>query len=47
VAILRLETLQKLTERENSKIVVPYESVGLMGAVQSLKEMFAPEYAEE
>jgi regulator of protease activity HflC (stomatin/prohibitin superfamily) len=47
VAILQLETLQKFAESENSKIVVPYESVGLMGAVQSLKEMLAPEYAEE
>ncbi|MEY2461672.1 MAG: hypothetical protein QOG30_3502 [Acidimicrobiaceae bacterium] len=37
VAILQLDTLSKFAESENSTIVVPYESVGLMGAAQVLK----------
>src|SRR5205814_6059404 len=37
VAILQLDTLSKFAESENSKIVVPYESAGLMGAAQVLK----------
>jgi regulator of protease activity HflC (stomatin/prohibitin superfamily) len=37
VAILQLDTLAKFAESENSTIVVPYESVGLMGAAQVLK----------
>jgi regulator of protease activity HflC (stomatin/prohibitin superfamily) len=49
VAILQLETLSKFAESENTKLLVPYESIGLLGAVQSLKEMLAPdvEYEEE
>jgi regulator of protease activity HflC (stomatin/prohibitin superfamily) len=37
VAILQLDTLSKFAESENSTIVVPYESAGLMGAAQVLK----------
>lgn len=37
VAILQLETMGKFAETENSTIVVPYESVGLMGAAQALR----------
>jgi regulator of protease activity HflC (stomatin/prohibitin superfamily) len=37
VAILQLDTLAKFAESDNSTIVVPYESVGLMGAAQVLK----------
>jgi hypothetical protein len=37
VAILQLDTLSKFAESDNSKIVVPYESAGLMGAAQALK----------
>lgn len=48
VAILQLDTLAKFAESDNTKMLVPYESVGILGAVQSLKEMLAPqeEYAE-
>jgi regulator of protease activity HflC (stomatin/prohibitin superfamily) len=37
VAILQLETLSKFAESDNSKIVVPYESAGLLGAAQTLR----------
>ena len=37
VAILQLDTLSKFAESDNAKIVVPYESVGLMGAAQALR----------
>ena len=37
VAILQLDTLSKFADSENSTIVVPYESVGLMGAAHVLK----------
>lgn len=37
VAILQLDTLAKFAESENAKIVVPYESVGLLGAAQALR----------
>jgi regulator of protease activity HflC (stomatin/prohibitin superfamily) len=37
VAILQLDTLSKFAESDSSTIVVPYESVGLMGAAQILK----------
>ena len=39
VAILQLDTLSKFAESENSTIVVPYESAGLMGAAQVLKSV--------
>jgi hypothetical protein len=37
VAILQLEALSKFAESDNSKIVVPYEAAGLMGAAQMLR----------
>ncbi|HEX4820597.1 MAG TPA: SPFH domain-containing protein [Acidimicrobiales bacterium] len=39
VAILQLDTLGKFADSENSKIVVPYESAGLMGAASVLKNV--------
>ena len=37
IAILQLDTLSKFADSDNAKIVVPYESVGLLGAAQTLK----------
>jgi regulator of protease activity HflC (stomatin/prohibitin superfamily) len=37
VAILQLETLGKFADSDNAKIVVPYESAGLMGAAAALR----------
>ncbi len=39
LAVLQLETLSKVAESSNAKLVVPYESVGLLGATQALKEV--------
>jgi hypothetical protein len=39
VAILQLEALSKFAESDNSKIVVPYEAAGLMGAAQMLRSV--------
>jgi regulator of protease activity HflC (stomatin/prohibitin superfamily) len=39
LAILQLDTLSRLVESDNAKIVVPYESAGLMGASQMLKSI--------
>jgi regulator of protease activity HflC (stomatin/prohibitin superfamily) len=39
VAILQLDTLAKFAESQNSKIVVPFESAGLMGAAQALRSV--------
>jgi regulator of protease activity HflC (stomatin/prohibitin superfamily) len=39
LAILQLDTLSRLVESDNSKLVVPYESAGLMGASQALKSV--------
>jgi len=43
VAILQLETLAKFATSDNAKIVVPFESVGLMGAAQALRTVLGPE----
>ena len=43
VAILQLETLAKFAASDNAKIVVPFESVGLMGAAQALRSVLGPE----
>ena len=40
VQILRLDALARFADSDNTKIVVPYESAGLMGAAQSLGEAF-------
>ena len=37
VAILQLDTLAKFAESDNSTVVVPYESAGLLGAAQALR----------
>jgi regulator of protease activity HflC (stomatin/prohibitin superfamily) len=37
VAILQLDTLGKFADSDNAKIVVPYESAGLMGAAEALR----------
>jgi regulator of protease activity HflC (stomatin/prohibitin superfamily) len=37
VSILQLDTLAKFADSENSKIVVPFESAGLLGAAQALR----------
>lgn len=37
VSILQLDTLAKFADSENAKIVVPYESAGLLGAAQALR----------
>ncbi len=39
VAILQLEALAKFAESDNAKVVVPYESVGLLGAAQALRSV--------
>jgi regulator of protease activity HflC (stomatin/prohibitin superfamily) len=39
LAILQLETLGRFADSDNSKVVVPYESAGLMGAAQVLKSV--------
>jgi regulator of protease activity HflC (stomatin/prohibitin superfamily) len=37
VAILQLDTLSKFADSDNSTVVVPYESAGLLGAAQVLR----------
>ena len=37
VAILQLETLARFADSDNTTVVVPYESAGLLGAVQALR----------
>lgn len=39
VAILQLDTLAKFAESDNAKVVVPFESAGLMGAAQALRSV--------
>ncbi len=39
VAILQLDTLAKFADSDNAKIVVPYESVALLGAAQALRSV--------
>jgi len=39
IAILQLDTLSKFADSDNAKIVVPYESAGLLGAAQTLKSV--------
>ncbi|MBK9177985.1 MAG: SPFH/Band 7/PHB domain protein [Acidimicrobiales bacterium] len=39
VSILQLDTLAKFAESDNAKIVVPYESAGLLGAAQVLRNV--------
>ncbi|HEY5155042.1 MAG TPA: SPFH domain-containing protein [Acidimicrobiales bacterium] len=37
VAILQLDTLARFADSDNAKIVIPFESAGLMGAAQALR----------
>jgi regulator of protease activity HflC (stomatin/prohibitin superfamily) len=39
VAILQLDTLAKFAESSNTKVLVPYESAGLLGAAQALRSV--------
>ncbi|HEX6539214.1 MAG TPA: SPFH domain-containing protein [Candidatus Dormibacteraeota bacterium] len=41
VAILQLDTLSKFADSDNTKIVVPAESAGLLGAAQALRSVLA------
>jgi regulator of protease activity HflC (stomatin/prohibitin superfamily) len=41
IAILQLDALARLADSENAKVVVPYESAGLMGAAQTLRSVLA------
>jgi regulator of protease activity HflC (stomatin/prohibitin superfamily) len=45
VAILQLDALAKFADSDNAKIVVPFESAGLLGAAQALRSVLsaAPE----
>ena len=39
VAILQLDTLAKFADSDNTTVVVPYESAGLLGAAQALRSV--------
>ena len=39
IAILQLDALSKFADSDNAKIVVPYESAGLLGAAQALRSV--------
>jgi regulator of protease activity HflC (stomatin/prohibitin superfamily) len=39
LAVLQLDTLREFAASPNSKVVVPFESVGLMGAAQALRSV--------
>jgi regulator of protease activity HflC (stomatin/prohibitin superfamily) len=39
VAILQLETLARFADSDNAKVVVPFESAGLLGAAQALRSV--------
>jgi regulator of protease activity HflC (stomatin/prohibitin superfamily) len=41
LAILQLDTLSKFANSDNSKILVPYESMGLLGAAQALRSVLS------
>jgi regulator of protease activity HflC (stomatin/prohibitin superfamily) len=41
VSILQLDTLSKFAASDNSKIVIPYEAAGLLGAAQALRTMLS------
>jgi len=45
VAILQLETLARFADSDNTKVVVPFESVGLMGAAQTLRDVLGTDTA--
>jgi regulator of protease activity HflC (stomatin/prohibitin superfamily) len=39
VAILQLDALARFADSDNAKIVVPFESAGLLGAAQTLRSV--------
>ncbi len=39
VAILQLETLARFADSDNAKVIIPYESAGLLGAAQALRSV--------
>jgi regulator of protease activity HflC (stomatin/prohibitin superfamily) len=39
LAVLQLDTLGKFASSENTKVLVPYESAGLLGAAQALRSV--------
>lgn len=39
VAILQLDTLARFADSDNAKVLVPFESAGLLGAAQALREV--------
>jgi hypothetical protein len=39
--VLQLDTLSKFADSDNSKVIVPYEAAGLMGAAQALRSVIA------
>jgi len=41
IAILQLDALAKFAESDNAKIVIPFESAGLLGAAQTLRSVLA------
>jgi hypothetical protein len=41
VATLQLDALAKFAASDNAKIVVPFESAGLLGAAQTLRNVLA------
>jgi len=47
IAILQLDALAKLSDSYNTKVVVPYESVGLLGAAQTLRSVLENAPTEE
>jgi regulator of protease activity HflC (stomatin/prohibitin superfamily) len=48
IAILQLDALAKFADSDNAKIVIPFESAGLLGAAQTLRSVLAatPENGE-
>ena len=46
VAILQLDALSKFADSDNAKIVVPYESAGLLGAAQALRSVLGTASAD-
>jgi regulator of protease activity HflC (stomatin/prohibitin superfamily) len=41
LAVLQLETLGKVAASDNAKLVVPYETAGILGAAQALRSVLA------
>jgi len=41
LAVLQLDTLSKFAESDNTKLVIPVETAGLLGAAQALRSVLA------